>query len=125
MLTSSYNFEFFYCVCNFTRLETKEEYAFENQISTPEKPSNKPTEGHPSNNSQVQLLTSNSIEKQPTNGGIQTEEETIYMNGTPTADIPVDKLESAIAERRAKGNELFKKEYAVRVFFLFYNKTTG
>ena len=46
------------------------------------------------------------------------------MNGTPTADIPVDKLESAIAERRAKGNELFKKEYAVRVF-LFYNKTTG
>ena len=65
------------------------------------------------------MLTSNSIEKQPTNGGIQTEEETIYMNGTPTADIPVDKLESAIAERRAKGNELFKKEYAVRVFFCF------
>ena len=58
------------------------------------------------------MLTSNSIEEQPTNWGIQTEEETIYMNGTPTADIPVDKLESAIAERRAKGNELFKKEYA-------------
>ncbi|XP_078327339.1 uncharacterized protein LOC111113019 isoform X1 [Crassostrea virginica] len=92
--------------------ETKEEYAFENQINTPEKLSNKPTEEHPSNNSQAQLLTSNTIEKQPTNGGIQTEEETIYMNGTPTADIPVDKLESAIAERRAKGNELFKKEYA-------------
>ena len=37
------------------------------------------------------------------------------MNETLTADIPVDKLESAIAKRRAKGNELFKKEYAVSV----------
>ena len=120
MLTSCYNFELHFSIVSaiFTRLETKEEYAFENQSNTPEKPSNKPTEGHSSNNSQAQALTSNSIEKQPTNGGIQTEEETIYMNGTPTADIPVDKLESAIAERRAKGNELFKKEYAVRFFFV-------
>ena len=61
------------------------------------------------------MLTSNSIEKQPTNEGIQTEEETIYMNENLTAEILVDKLESAIAKRRAKGNELFKKEYAVSV----------
>ena len=61
------------------------------------------------------MLTSNSNENQPTDGGIQTEEETIYMNENLTADIPVDKLESAIAKRRAKGNELFKKEYTVSV----------
>ncbi|XP_078330543.1 uncharacterized protein LOC111113024 [Crassostrea virginica] len=94
--------------------ETKEEYGFDNQSNTltPKRPTRNPTERHNSNYSQVQLLTSNSNENQPTDGGIQTEEETIYMNENLTADIPVDKLESAIAKRRAKGNELFKKEYA-------------
>ncbi|XP_078327338.1 uncharacterized protein LOC111114405 isoform X2 [Crassostrea virginica] len=94
--------------------ETKEEYGFDNHSNTltPKRPTRNPTERHNSNYSQVQLLTSNSNENQPIDGGIQTEEETIYMNENLTADIPVDKLESAIAKRRAKGNELFKKEYA-------------
>lgn len=37
----------------------------------------------------------------------------IYMNEQFTPTIPVDKLDSFIAEKRSKGNEGFKKEYAV------------
>lgn len=35
------------------------------------------------------------------------------MNEHFTPNIPVDKLESLIAENRSTGNEGFKKEYAV------------
>lgn len=37
----------------------------------------------------------------------------IYMNEQFTPNIPVDQLDSFIAEKRSKGNEGFKKEYAV------------
>eukprot|EP00105_Crassostrea_gigas_P041322 XP_019925470.1 PREDICTED: receptor-type tyrosine-protein phosphatase T isoform X2 [Crassostrea gigas] len=36
----------------------------------------------------------------------------IYMNEQFTPNIPVDQLDSFIAEKRSKGNEGFKKEYA-------------
>lgn len=41
------------------------------------------------------------------------EENDIYMNEHFTPNIPVDELESLIAENRSTGNEGFKKEYAV------------
>lgn len=37
----------------------------------------------------------------------------IYMNEQFTPNISVDQLDSFIAEKRSKGNEGFKKEYAV------------
>lgn len=37
----------------------------------------------------------------------------IYMNEQFTPNILVDQLDSFIAEKRSKGNEGFKKEYAV------------
>lgn len=37
----------------------------------------------------------------------------IYMNEQFTPNIPVDQLDFFIAEKRNKGNEGFKKEYAV------------
>lgn len=40
-------------------------------------------------------------------------ENDIYMNEQFTPNIPVDQLDSFIAEKRSKGNEGFKKEYAV------------
>lgn len=41
------------------------------------------------------------------------EDNDIYMNEQFTPNIPVDQLDSFIAEKRSKGNEGFKKEYAV------------
>lgn len=41
------------------------------------------------------------------------EDNDIYMNEQCTPNIPVDQLDSFIAEKRSKGNEGFKKEYAV------------
>lgn len=41
------------------------------------------------------------------------EDNDIYMNEQFTPNIPVDQLDSFIAEKRNKGNEGFKKEYAV------------
>lgn len=41
------------------------------------------------------------------------EDNDIYMNEQFTPNIPVDQLDSFIAEKKSKGNEGFKKEYAV------------
>lgn len=41
------------------------------------------------------------------------EDNDIYMNELFTPNIPVDQLDSFIADKRSKGNEGFKKEYAV------------
>lgn len=41
------------------------------------------------------------------------DEDTVYMNETPTRSIPVEQLTAVIAEKRAKGDEGFRKEYAV------------
>lgn len=40
-------------------------------------------------------------------------ENDIYMNEQFIPNIPVDQLDSFIAEKRSKGNDGFKKEYAV------------
>lgn len=56
---------------------------------------------------------------QPTNSNNEERSENpigdsdIYMNEQFTPNIPVDQLDSFIAEKRSKGNEGFKKEYAV------------
>lgn len=42
-----------------------------------------------------------------------TGDDDIYMNEQFTPNIPVDQLDYFIAEKRSKGNEGFKKEYAV------------
>lgn len=44
-------------------------------------------------------------------------ESDIYMNEQFTPNIPVDQLESFISVKRSKGNEGFKKEYAVWSYF--------
>ena len=41
------------------------------------------------------------------------DEDNVYMNETPTRSIPVEQLTTVIAEKRANGDEGFRKEYAV------------
>lgn len=43
----------------------------------------------------------------------------LYMNETVT-DIPIDRLESAIAEKRENDDDEFRKEYAVGFISLVY-----
>ena len=47
------------------------------------------------------------------------EEDNVYMNETCSSGIPLEKLDSIVAKQGTKEYNDFKKEYAVRHFFLF------
>ena len=91
-----------------TLVETDNQYSNVSKIT---KPSRKKADNQIKNNTKVVLPLSDTEEIDKTQ---ETEDEdNVYMNETPTRYIPVEQLTAVIAEKRAKGDEGFRKEYAV------------
>ncbi|XP_078328710.1 uncharacterized protein LOC111114478 isoform X1 [Crassostrea virginica] len=88
-------------------VETDNQYSNVSKIT---KPSRKKADNQIKNNTKVVLPLSDTEEIDKTQ---ETEDEdNVYMNETPTRYIPVEQLTAVIAEKRAKGDEGFRKEYA-------------
>lgn len=91
-----------------TIVETDNQYS---NVSKIKKPSRKKADNQIKNNSKMVPPLSDTEDSDKTQ---ETEDEDIvYMNETPTRYIPVEQLTTVIAEKRAKGDEGFRKEYAV------------
>ena len=91
-----------------TLVETDDQYSNVNKIT---KTSRKKADNQNKINSKIVLPPSDTEENDKTQ---ETEDEdNVYMNETPTRSIPVEQLTAVIAEKRAKGDEGFRKEYAV------------
>ena len=91
-----------------TIVETDNQYSNVSKIT---KPSRKKADNQIKNNSKLVPPLSDTEEIDKTQ---ETEDEdNVYMNETPTRYIPVEQLTAVIAEKRAKGDEGFRKEYAV------------
>lgn len=75
------------------------------------KSNSKDSDMNDSNDSAKLVQTTNSNNEECSENPIGDSD--IYMNEQFTPNIPVDQLDSFIAEKRSKGNEGFKKEYAV------------
>nr|XP_022304858.1 uncharacterized protein LOC111111943 isoform X3 [Crassostrea virginica]XP_022304859.1 uncharacterized protein LOC111111943 isoform X3 [Crassostrea virginica] len=88
-------------------VETDNQYSHVSKIT---KPSRKKADNQKKNNSKMVPPPSDTEENDKTQ---ETEDEdNVYMNETPTKYIPVEQLTVVIAEKRAKGDEGFRKEYA-------------
>ncbi|XP_078328720.1 receptor-type tyrosine-protein phosphatase T-like isoform X2 [Crassostrea virginica] len=96
-----------YITSNVTLVETDNQYS---NVSKVIKPSRKKADNQIKNNSKIVSPLSDTVESDKTK---ETEDEdNVYMNETPTRYIPVEQLTTVIAEKRAKGDEGFRKEYA-------------
>ena len=89
-------------------METDNQYSNVSKIT---KRSRKKADNQKKNNSNLVPPLSDTEEIDKTR---ETEDEdNVYMNETPTRSIPVEQLTTVIAEKRANGDEGFRKEYAV------------
>nr|XP_022304853.1 multiple epidermal growth factor-like domains protein 10 isoform X7 [Crassostrea virginica] len=96
-----------YITSNVTLVETDNQYSNVSKIT---KPSRKKANNQIKNNSKLVPPLSDTEEIDKTQ---ETEDEdNVYMNETPSRSIPVEQLTAVIAEKRAKGDEGFRKEYA-------------
>ena len=91
-----------------TLVETDDQYSNVNKIT---KPSRKKADNQSKINSKIVSPPSDTEENDKTQK--TGDEDNVYMNETPTRSIPVEQLTAVIAEKRAKGDEGFRKEYAV------------
>nr|XP_022305574.1 receptor-type tyrosine-protein phosphatase alpha-like isoform X2 [Crassostrea virginica] len=93
-----------YITSNETLVKTDDQYSNVSKIT---KPSKKKADNQ---NSKILSPPSDTEENEKTQ---ETEDkDNVYMNETPTRYIPVEQLTAVIAEKRAKGDEGFRKEYA-------------
>lgn len=91
-----------------TIVEIDNQYSNVSKIT---KLSRKKADNQIKNNSKIVSSPSDTVESDKNQ---ETEDEdNVYMNETPTRSIPVEQLTAVIAEKRAKGDEGFRKEYAV------------
>ena len=89
-------------------METDNQYSNVSKITTP---SRKKADNQIKNNSKIVSPLSDTEDSDKTQ---ETEDEdNVYMNETPTRSVPVEQLTAVIADKRAKGDEGFRKEYAV------------
>ena len=91
-----------------TLVETDNQYSNVSKIT---KPSRKKADNQIKNKSEVVPPLSDTEDSDKTQE--IEDEDNVYMNETPTKYIPVEQLTVVIAEKRAKGDEGFRKEYAV------------
>ena len=91
-----------------TLVETDNQYSNVSKIT---KPSRKKADNQIKNNSKIVPPLSDTADGDKTQE--KEDEDNVYMNETPTKSVPVEQLTVVIAEKRAKGDEGFRKEYAV------------